>query len=67
MSDEELRRVKQEAEKKIVRNFSLGTRLEIASEDARRISANIKERMKTEGLLPALKWSAEKMGERLKR
>lgn len=65
MSDEELKNLKEKAEKKIKENFSLKTRLEISTTETKRISANIKKHIKTEGILPALNWSLDKIKERV--
>ncbi|UCD55379.1 MAG: B12-binding domain-containing radical SAM protein [Candidatus Omnitrophota bacterium] len=66
MTDEELKSLKEKAERKIRENFSLRTRMEILHEDLRRISANIKKRIKTKGILATLSWSLGKISQRLK-
>jgi len=65
MTDTELRNLKEKSEKKIKKNFSLKTRVEIVTTEMKRIYANIKKRIKTEGLVPTLVWSLEKIKERM--
>ena len=67
MSDGELVDLKQRAERRIVRNFSMTTRLELAQEDARRISVILKEKIKDDGALSVLKWTFGKVKEKVKR
>lgn len=57
MTDEELKSLKEKAEKKIKDNFTLRTRMEILDEELKRISANIKKRIKADGIPATLEWS----------
>lgn len=67
MKDGELKNLKEKAEREIRENFAFTTRIEIAKEEAKRISADLKKRAKKEGLLAALMWSAGKVKEKIKR
>lgn len=66
MTDEELKNLKEKAERRIRENFSLRVRMEILTEEARRIFSNVKKRIKREGILPALNWSLGKMREKIR-
>jgi len=66
MTDEELKNVKEKAEKKIKENFSLKTKVEIATEEARRISSNVKKHIKRDGIIPTLNWSFGKIKDKIK-
>lgn len=65
MTDEELKSLKERAERKIKDNFSLRTRLEIASEEARRVSAVLKKHIKTDGIIAAFNWFLGKIKEKI--
>lgn len=65
MTDSELKSLKERAERKIKDNFSLRTRLEIAAEEARRVSAVLKKHIKANGIIAAFNWFLGKIKEKI--
>ena len=61
MTDEELKNLKEKAEREIKKNFTLRTKAEILRQESKRISANIKKRSRIDGIFPALSWSLGKI------
>ena len=64
MSNERLSDLKAKVEERIKNNFNIRTKLEIIRIEARRVKADIKKRIKKNGLLTTLKWSFKKVKER---
>jgi radical SAM superfamily enzyme YgiQ (UPF0313 family) len=66
MTNEELRGLKERAEKKIKENFSPRVKKEIFSDELNRISVNVKKRVKKNGIRATLNWSLGKIREKIK-
>lgn len=64
MTDSQLKDIKETAEKRIKDSFSLSTRLEIAREESRRVLADVRKRIRNEGLVSTLNWSLAKIRKR---
>jgi len=65
MSDKELKSLKERAEAKIRENFSLRSRIEIATEESKRIFEDLKKRIKAEGAMKTFGWSLGKVKEKI--
>lgn len=60
MPDEELKSLKERAEARIRKNFSIATRMNIALDEYKRTAANFKKHRNTEGAVLAMRWALDR-------